>query len=88
MSASRQSILGPPLGDDPVAECSNGQTRAATQLAGEAATPPAPPAQPQREEPAVDATEEAGGPPQRKERHRQRRTYPPGDDPERGYLAG
>ena len=44
------------------------QTQEATQIADNAATSaPALPAQPQREEPTVDATEEAGGPPQRKE---------------------
>ena len=48
----------------PVPDC---QTRAATQLADDAATPPAPAAQPQPEEPTVDATEEAGGPLQQKE---------------------
>ena len=34
-----------------------GQTRETAKPAGGAATPPAPPAQPQREEPTVDATE-------------------------------
>ena len=45
----------------------DGQTREAAQLADSAATPPTPPAQPQREEPTVDAKEERGGPPQRTE---------------------
>ena len=43
------------------------QTREAVQPTGGAATPPATPAQPQREEPTVDTTEDTGGPPQRKE---------------------
>ena len=45
----------------------DGQTRAATPMKDEAATPPALPAQPKHEEPTVDTTEEAGGPPQRRE---------------------
>ena len=51
-------------GPTPVSE---GHTQEAAQPTGDAATPPAPPAQPQRQEPTVDATEEMGGPPQRTE---------------------
>ena len=45
----------------------DGQTRAAMEMKDDAATQPAPLAQPQRKEPKMDATEEAGGPPQQKE---------------------
>ena len=58
-----------------------GHRQKQAQPAGGAATPPAPPAQLQRGEPTVDATEEWGGPPLR-------RTYPAGDQPKRRYLAG
>ena len=62
----------------------DGQTRAATQLADDAATPPAPPAQPQREGPTVDATEEAWRPPQRKEVRLP--AYPPAQGPPRAEI--
>ena len=59
-SAGPGSLLGPP----PVSE---GHAREAARPTGDAVTPPAPPAQSQREDPTVDATVEIGGPPQRTE---------------------
>ena len=59
-SAGPGSRPGPP----PVSE---GHAGEAARPTGDAATPPALPAQPQGEEPTPDATKEMGGPPQRTE---------------------
>ena len=74
------AYLGGQPGPTPVPE---GHTREAAQPAGGAATPPAPPAQTQGEEPTVDSTPEMGG-----LRSGQRRTYPPWEHPKRKYLTG
>ena len=87
-SASTQALAGHIGGQPRPAPVPDGQTGVAGHIKDDIAAPPAPPAQQQREEPVVDATEEAGRPPQRKEA-----PVPTGDlnapgHPMRSYLAG
>ena len=66
-SGSTRALAGNMGSQTRPAPVPDGPTRAATPIKDDAAAPPAPPAQPQRTEPKVDATEDAEGPPQGKE---------------------
>ena len=66
-NGGKRALAGHMGGQPRPAPVQDGRTKEATQLADDAATLPAPPAQPQRMEPTLDATEETEGPPQRKE---------------------
>ena len=62
-----RALVGDVGGQFRPAPVPDGKTRSASPMKDDAATPPAPHAQPPQEEPTVDATEEAGGPLQPKE---------------------
>ena len=66
-NGSTRALAGNMGGEPRLAPVPHGQTRVGTPIKEDAAAPPAPPDQPQHEEPMVDATKDAEGPPQQKE---------------------